>query len=314
MSAGSGMAATTMLCQMLKMGDHVVAMNDLYGGTYRFFKQVLSQYGIESTFIDTTNLKTVEDAIKPNTKMIWLESLTNPLLRYTDLEAVVKIAKQKPGIQVIVDNTFMTPYFIRPLELGADIVYHSVTKYLNGHSDVVMGAIITNSEEIYKKLKYLQNASGCIPSPFDAYLANRGLKTLHVRMRQHQKNATAVAKFLETSPHITKVLFPGLPSHPQHELVKRQAKGFSGMVTFYVKGDITNVKKFFSGLKVVLLAESLGGYESLVDHPATMTHAAIPKEEREKLGVTDTLVRMSVGLEEAEDLIEDLEQALKGSQ
>lgn len=313
-AAASGMAATTQLCQLLKSGDHIVAMDDLYGGTYRFFNQVLSNYGIETTFIDTTDTNQLEKTIKENTKMIWVESLTNPMLRHTDIEAVIRIARKRKDILVIVDNTFMTPYFMRPLQFGADIVYHSVTKYLNGHSDVVMGVICTNNEELNKRLKYLQNASGMVPSPFDSFLANRGLKTLHIRMREHQKNAMAVAKFLEASPQVTRVIYPGLPSHPEHELLKRQCKGFGGMLTFIIKGTMDNAIKFFQAIKVVTLAESLGGYESLVDHPATMTHASIPKEEREKIGIADTLIRMSVGLEDVADILEDLEQALKVSQ
>lgn len=313
-ASASGLAATTMLCQLLKSGDHIVAMDDLYGGTYRYFNQVLSNYGIETTFINTTDTALLEKTIKDNTKMIWVESLTNPMLRHTDLEAVIKIARKRKDILVIVDNTFLTPYFMRPLEFGADIVYHSVTKYLNGHSDVVMGVTCTNSEELSKKLRYLQNASGGIPSPFDCYLANRGLKTLHIRMREHQKSAMAVAKFLESSPYVKRVIYPGFPTHPEHEILKRQCKGFGGMVTFIINGTMENAIKFFQAIKIVTLAESLGGYESLVDHPATMTHASIPKEERDKIGIADTLIRMSVGLEDTPDIIEDLEQALKASQ
>ncbi|XP_064386612.1 putative cystathionine gamma-lyase 2 isoform X1 [Halichondria panicea] len=310
-AAGSGLGATTLLCQLLKSGDHVIAMDDCYGGTYRFFTAIMSKYGIECDFIDLTDISLMEKTIKPNTKMIWAESLTNPTLKYTDIEAVVKLSKKNKDCIVVVDNTFMTPYFLRPLELGATIVYHSVTKYLNGHSDVMMGAVCTNDDELGSKLRYFANACGTVPSPFDCFLANRGMKTLHVRMREHQKNATAVAQFLETSPYVEKVIYPGLPSHPQHELMKKQAKGFSGMVTFYIKG---NLQKFFDAVKVFTLAESLGGFESLVEHPWSMTHASIPKEKREAIGVLDTLVRVSVGLEETEDLVADLEQALKASQ
>ncbi|KAL5486877.1 hypothetical protein EMCRGX_G019413 [Ephydatia muelleri] len=314
-AAASGLAAQSMIAQTLKTGDHIICMNDVYGGTHRYFRLILSQFGVKVTFLDASNLKAVEEAFQENTKVVWVESPTNPLLRLVDLAAVVALTREKkPDAIVVVDNTFMSPYFQRPLDFGADIVYHSVTKYLNGHSDVIMGVVCTNSDELGKKLRFQQMAGGAVPSPFECYLANRGLKTLHLRMREHQKNAFAVARFLQASPHVTEVMYPGLPSHPQHELAKRQCRGFSGMVSFRIKGTLENAKKFLESLKVFILAESLGGYESLVDLPALMTHASIPAEEREKLGISDTLIRLSVGLEDEEDIVDDLDQALKASQ
>lgn len=314
-AASSGLAAQSVIVQILKTGDHIVSMNDIYGGSHRYFRLIASQAGIQTTFLDVNDFKAMEEAIKENTKIVWMESPTNPLLRMVDIKAAVEIVKKKrKDIVVVVDNTFLSPYFQRPLELGADVVYHSVTKYINGHADVTMGIVCLNDDELAKKIRFVQFAGGAVPSPFDCYLANRGLKTLHIRMREHQRNAIAVARFLEGSPYVTETLYPGLPSHPQHELAKRQCKGFGGMVSFRIKGGLEQSKKFCSAVKVFVLAESLGGYESLVDHPYLMTHASIPKEEREKIGVTADLIRLSVGLEDTQDLIDDLEQALKASQ
>lgn len=285
-------------------------MDDLYGGTNRYFRKIASKFGIEATFVDMTNPENVTSAIKPNTRLVWIETPTNPTLKIVDIEAVSKIAHQHPNIVVVVDNTFASPYFQRPLTLGADIAYHSVTKYLNGHSDVVMGAVITNSGDLEEKLRFLQNAIGPVPSAFDCYLLNRGLKTLHLRMKQHQINGFAVARALEANPRVTKVLHPGLESHPNHATAKKQMIGYSGMVTFYIKGGLEESRVFLQSVKVFTLAESLGGYESLAEHPAIMTHASVAKEEREKLGIHDNLVRLSVGLEDSADLVADLEQAL----
>uniref|UniRef100_A0A2P2I236 cystathionine gamma-lyase n=1 Tax=Hirondellea gigas TaxID=1518452 RepID=A0A2P2I236_9CRUS len=308
----SGLAATTTIMHMLSSGDHVITMNDLYGGTNRYFKRVLIKQGITVEFIDTTVLDNVKAALKPNTKMVWCETPTNPLLQITDIAAVSKIVKEyNKDILIVVDNTFLSPYNQRPLPLGADMVMHSCTKYLNGHSDVVMGAVCTSHEEAHNQLRFLQNAIGGVPSPFDCYLVNRSLKTLAVRMMQHHKNGMAVAKFLEGHPAVERVLHPGLPSHPQHELAKRQCFGHSGMVTFFLKGDDLEVsKKFFSSIEVFTLAESLGGYESLCELPSLMTHSSVSPEERAKLGITDSLIRLSVGLESIEDLISDLDKAL----
>jgi len=306
----SGLGATTSLFNLLNSGEHLVAMNDLYGGTNRFFRKIASKFNVETSFVDLTVAENLEKHIKPNTRMVWVETPTNPLLQVVDIAAVCEIAHKQPNIIVVVDNTFMTPYFQRPLELGADCAFHSVTKYLNGHSDCVMGAVITKSDAIHEKLRFLQNAIGTVPSPFDSYLVNRGLKTLHIRMRQHMSNGMAVAKFLEADARVDSVRYPGLPSHPQYATVQKQCRGYSGMVTFFIKGGLEEAKTFLSNLKVFTLAESLGGFESLAEHPAIMTHASICKEEREQLGIYDTLVRLSVGIEDEADLINDLDQAL----
>ncbi|XP_065905493.1 putative cystathionine gamma-lyase 2 [Dysidea avara] len=309
--ASSGLAATSLIIQTLKSGDHMVTMNDLYGGTNRYFRRVVSKFGITASFVDCTDLTNLKAAIQPNTKIVWIESPTNPTLRIVDIRGAAEIAHKHPGILLVVDNTFMSPYFQRPLELGADIVMHSITKYINGHSDVLMGVICTNNKEFGEQINFLQLAVGSVPSPFDCYLVNRGLKTLHLRMRQHEKNAMAVAKYLESSSCVKEVLYPGLPSHPQHEVAKKQCKGFSGMVSFRIKGDLQTSREFFKALKVFTLAESLGGYESLAELPAVMTHASVSEEERKALGITDTLIRLSVGLESIDDLINDLDQALQ---
>jgi len=310
----SGLGASTILMMTLKAGDHVVVSDDVYGGSNRLFSKVMTKFGLEFDFIDCTNLELVEKTIRPGkTTMVWIETPTNPTMKCIDIKAIADIAHKQEGIVVVVDNTFMSPVFQRPLMWGADVAYASCTKYINGHSDAIMGSISTNNEEIYKQCKFLQNAMGVVPSPFDCFLANRGAKTLKVRMMQHQTNAMAVATFLESHPCIERVFYPGLKSHPAHELVKRQCTGFSGMVSAVLKGNLDSTTKFLQSLKIFSLAESLGGYESLIEHPALMTHASVAPEHRAVLGITDTFVRMSVGLEESEDLIEDIDQALKTS-
>jgi cystathionine beta-lyase/cystathionine gamma-synthase len=305
----TGLGATNTVMNLLSQGDHVVVGEDVYGGTYRIFDKVFRRYGVDFTFVDSTDVKNTEKAIKSNTKMIWLETPTNPLLRLADLEAHVALAKSKKVISVV-DNTFASPYFQRPLELGIDVVVHSTTKYLGGHSDVVGGAIITSRDDLYETLKFHQNAVGATPGPFDSWLVMRGLKTLAVRMREHQKNAITIAEWLEKHEAVDKVYYPGLSSHPQHELAKKQMHGFGGMLSVVLKGGTENAKKLLEGTKLFALAESLGGVESLIGHPATMTHGSIPKAEREARGITDGLVRLSVGIEDVDDLIADLSHAL----
>ncbi|TME60371.1 MAG: cystathionine gamma-synthase [Chloroflexi bacterium] len=305
----SGMAAETAILSLLSAGDHLVACDDLYGGSYRIFERVMRRYNVETTYVPAGNIAAYEQAIRPNTKLIWLETPTNPLLRLIDIQAVAEIA-HRHNILVVVDNTFASPYFQQPLKLGADIVVHSTTKYINGHSDVIGGALVLNNEEAYESMKFYENAAGNVPSPFDAWLVLRGIKTLAVRMRQHDENARAVAKFLAEHPRVEKVYYPGLPSHPDYELAKRQMSGFGGMVSFQFKGVYADVDKLVRRFKVFSLAESLGGVESLVCHPVSMTHGSIPKEIREARGLTDTLLRLSVGIEDAEDLLADLQQAL----
>lgn len=309
----SGLAATTALTHLLNAGEHIVSMNDLYGGTNRYFRHVASRMNIQTSFVDCTNPENVKNALKPNTKMVWIETPTNPTLQIVDIKAVCDVAHTQPNVFVVVDNTFMSPYFQRPLDLGADCVMHSCTKYMNGHTDVIMGCVATNNDAIEEKLRFLQNAIGPVPSPFDCFLVNRGLKTLHVRMKEHMKNGLLVAKWLEENPRVEKVLHPGLPSHPQHELAKQQMRGFSGMVTFYIKGGLKESSTFLKELKIFTLAESLGGFESLAEHPGIMTHASVAKEERLSLGITDNLVRLSVGIEDIEDIIDDLDAALKAA-
>ena len=305
----SGMAAETAILSLLSAGDHLVACDDLYGGSYRIFERVMRRYNVETSYVPAGNIAAYEQAIRPNTKLIWLETPTNPLLRLIDIQAVAEIA-HRHNILVVVDNTFASPYFQQPLKLGADIVVHSTTKYINGHSDVIGGALVLNNEEVYESMKFYENAAGNVPSPFDAWLTLRGIKTLAVRMRQHDENARAVAKFLAEHPRVEKVYYPGLPSHPDYELAKRQMSGFGGMVSFQFKGVYADVDKLVRRFKVFSLAESLGGVESLVCHPVSMTHGSIPKEIREARGLTDTLLRLSVGIEDAEDLLADLQQAL----
>jgi cystathionine gamma-lyase len=306
----SGLAAeATLLLSLLKKGDHVIAFNDLYGGTRRLFSEVLSNFGLKFTYVDARKPENVEKAIKRNTRMIWLETPTNPLLRLCDIKAISDIGRRN-DVVTVVDNTFMSPYFQNPLDLGADIVLHSTTKYLGGHSDVVGGAVMLSNEEYYGKIKFNQNAVGAVPSPFDCFLVLRGIKTLAVRMERHNYNAQKIAEFLESHPKVEKVYYPGLKSHPQHDLARRQMSGFGGVLSFELKADLAEVKAFLRRFKLFALAESLGGVESLIEHPALMTHASIPKREREKIGITDSLIRVSVGIEDVEDLIADLKQAL----
>ena len=304
----SGMAATDCLLATLKAGDHVLCCDDVYGGTFRLLKRVREKQGIASDFIDFSDLALVEKSLRRETKWVWIESPTNPLLKIIDIHAICEIA-HKHDARVAVDNTFMTPYFQRPFELGADLVMHSMTKYLNGHSDVLMGCLIVNDSALYNELKFNQNAIGGVPSPFDCFLVLRGLKTLAVRMQRHQENAFDVANWLAGRAEISWVRYPGLKSHPQHELAKRQMTGFGGMVSFELKGGLEAARALAKELKLFALAESLGGVESLCDHPAIMTHASVPPEQRAKLGVTDGLLRLSVGIEEVEDLLGDLSRA-----
>lgn len=307
----SGLGATTTTMMLLNAGDHVICGDDVYGGTFRLFDKVFKRFGLEFTFVDGRDIKAVEAAIKPNTKMLWLETPTNPLLRLIDIAQVsAAVHSVRKEIIVAVDNTFASPFFQKPLNLGADIVVHSMTKYLGGHSDVVGGAVLTNRDDLYQTLKFHQNAAGATPGPFDCWLVLRGLKTLALRMKAHEKNALAVAQMLEKHPAVEKIFYPGLPSHEQHELAKKQMSGFGGMVTILVRGGLDGAKQFMHNTKLFALAESLGGVESLMCHPVTMTHGSIPKEIRDSRGVVDNLVRLSVGVEDAEDLIADLENAL----
>ena len=305
----SGLAATHALMSLLKAGDHVIVSNNVYGGTYRLYEQNLTAYGLAYSWIDTSDPKNIETAIKENTKMIFVETPTNPMLVLTDLKAVSEIAK-KNNLISICDNTFMSPYFQNPLEWGIDIVLHSTTKYLNGHSDAIGGILVTSNEKYHDRLRYIQNAAGGVPSPFDCWLVLRSTKTLAVRMKQHEENAKQFAEFLSKSGAAEKVIYPGLKSHPQHELAITQMRGFGGMVSADF-GTIERAKKVLNNVKVFILAESLGGVESLICHPASMTHASVPKTEREKFGLTDALVRFSVGIEDVDDLIKDVENTLK---
>nr|XP_006009579.1 PREDICTED: cystathionine gamma-lyase isoform X2 [Latimeria chalumnae] len=309
----SGLAATMTIVHLLKSGDNIICMNDVYGGTNRYFRQIAAGMGLDISFVDCSKLEYLEGAIKPNTKLVWIETPTNPTMKVIDIQGCADIVHKHGDIILAVDNTFMSAYFQRPLALGADICMYSATKYMNGHSDVVMGLVSVKREDLYERLRFLQNAIGAVPSPFDCYLCNRGLKTLHLRMKQHFKSAVAVAKFLEANPHVDKVIFPGLPSHPQYDLIRRQCTGCPGMMSFHIKGNLEHATAFLKNLKLFALAESLGGYESLAEHPAIMTHASVPKADREALGISDTLIRLSVGLEDEEDIIEDLDQALKAA-
>ncbi len=307
----SGLAAETgVLMALLKTGDHVVATDDLYGGTQRLFRKVFAtNYGIDFSFADTSKPADIKNAITENTKLIWVESPTNPLLKLSDIAKIATIAKQN-GIIVVVDNTFMSPFFQNPLELGADIVLHSTSKYINGHSDSIGGAVMLNDKSLFEKIQFIQNSAGAILSPFDSYIVLRGIKTLSMRMEKHAENAYAIAEFLERHPKVKKVIYPGLKSNPQHELAKKQMSGFGGMITVELKGDLTGTEKFIKNLHYFSLAESLGGVESLIELPALMTHASVPRKDRIKLGITDTLIRISVGVEDAGDLINDMEAAL----
>ena len=306
----TGMAAETTVMHLLKTGDHVISGDDVYGGTYRLFQDVMRAFGLEFTFLRMDNGERIEEAIKPNTRMLWLETPSNPLLNIVDIEMVVDIAKKHKLLSVI-DNTFATPYFLRPFEYGVDLVVHSTTKYLNGHSDVVGGAVVTTTDELSQKVQFLLNAMGTCAAPFDCWLVLRGIETLPVRMKQHEENALAVANYLNGHPKVKKVFYPGLESHRGHEIAKRQMKGFGGVVSFELGGGIEGLNTFLRKLKVFSLAESLGGVASLAEHPATMSHASMPKDYREKVGITDEVIRLSVGLEDVDDLTEDLEQALE---
>jgi len=307
---GSGLAATDCVIKMLNPGDEVITTNDLYGGTYRIFRTIFEKYGIKFHFVNMNNSADLESVINANTKLIWAETPTNPLLNIIDIEAVSKIAK-KHNVLVAVDNTFASPYNQNPIHLGADIVVHSVTKYLGGHSDVVMGAVITDNEDLAKEIYRIQNSSGGVTAPMDSFLVLRGIKTLHLRMERHAANGEKIAHFLKNHPKVEKVYWPGFEEHPNHEVAKRQMRTYGGMVSFVIKGGtVDDAKKVMNKFHVFTIAESLGGVESLACHPTTMTHAAIPEKERKAAGIVDSLVRLSVGVENVEDLIADLEQAL----
>ena len=303
----SGMAAESAVLSLLNAGDHIISCDDLYGGTYRMFERIMGRYNIETSYVPFGG--DYEQAIRPTTKLIWIETPTNPLLRLVDIRAVAEVA-HRHNLLLVVDNTFSSPYFQQPLTLGADIVLHSTTKYINGHSDVVGGAVVMNDDRVYEALKFHQNAAGAVPGPMDTWLTLRGIKTLAVRMRQHAENADSVARFLMEHPRVERVYYPGLPTHPDYELAKRQMSGFGGMVSFQFKGTAADVDEVVRRFKVFTFAESLGGVESLACHPASMTHGSIPREIREARGLTDTLLRLSVGIEDSEDLLADLEQAL----
>jgi len=303
----SGLAATDALLHLLDAGDHVVYSDDVYGGTFRLFDKVFRRHGLSFAPVDACDPENVRRAMTPRTRMVWLESPTNPMLKIADLAAIAAIARAG-GATSVVDNTFATPFFQRPLALGIDVVCHSTTKYLNGHSDVVGGAVLTSDAALHQKIQFLQNAVGGVPSPMDSFLVMRGLKTLHVRMERHQENAFRLVRFLEGHPQVEKVTYPGLPSHPQHDLARRQMSGFGGMLTFVIRGGLPAARAFLSSLHVFALAESLGGVESLIEHPAIMTHASVPPETRAALGIADGFIRVSVGIENADDLLEDLER------
>lgn len=307
----SGMAATATILELVDAGSHVIAMDDLYGGTFRLFERVRRRSAaLEFSLFDLSDLEALRAAIRPDTRLIWIETPTNPTLRLVDIAAVAALAREK-GILTVVDNTFATPWIQRPLELGADIVMHSATKYLNGHSDMIGGVAVTGDAGLADRLAFLQNSIGAVSGPFDAFLALRGLKTLPLRMRQSSESALAIAEWLQRQPTIERVLYPGLPSHPQYELARRQMhNGYSGIVTFFIRGGFDAARRFLERVEIFTLAESLGGVESLVDHPGIMTHASVPAEKRAALGINDSLVRLSVGIEDVDDLIADLEQAL----
>lgn len=305
----SGMAAISTILTLFRAGDHIVSSNDVYGGTYRVFDKVMRDFGLDFTFVDTTDEEQVAAELRPETRMVWVESPTNPTLRIADLKALARLCTDK-GVLLGVDNTFMSPFFQRPLELGADLVMHSSTKYLAGHSDVIGGAVVTDRDDVAERLGFSQNAVGAIPGPFDSWLTLRGVKTLAVRMERHASNAMAVASFLDNDPRVRSVLYPGLESHPGHELQSSQGDGFGGMLSFYLEGGLEEARRFCSGTKLFILAESLGGVESLVEHPAIMTHASVPEEVRRSLGIDDNFVRLSVGIENVGDLLKDLDNAL----
>lgn len=305
----SGCAASTTILHLLKAGDHVIAGDDMYGGSFRLMDKVIRHNGIDFSFVDLTNPENFSKAVKPNTKMLWLETPTNPMLKLVDIRKLSALAKAK-GVITVVDNTFMSPYFQRPLELGATIVVHSTTKYINGHSDMVGGALVVSDDQLAEKIQFLSNSMGGIQGAFDSFLAMRSLKTLPIRMKAHASGAMTMAKHLEKHPKVERVIFPGLESHPQHALAKEQMSGFGGMITFYVKGGLSAARVLLENVRIFALAESLGGVESLIEHPAIMTHASVPAETRKQLGIDDALVRLSVGIEDIDDLVRDIDQAL----
>ncbi|MDR0429350.1 MAG: cystathionine gamma-synthase [Tannerellaceae bacterium] len=307
----SGLAAeTTVLLSLLNPGDHIIAFDDLYGGTKRLINHVFSKYEYKVSYVDASDVSLVEKAIQPNTKLVWIESPSNPLLKLCDIQAVAEITRRNSLI-LVVDNTFLSPVFQKPLNLGADIVVHSSTKYIGGHSDVLGGAVLTSNTTYYERLQYHQNAVGAVLSPFDSYLTLRGIKTLEVRLERHEKNALRIATYLSNHPKVKKVIYPGLESHPQHELAKRQTTGFGGVLSFEIAGEIRDAEIFLEKLNLFALAESLGGVESLIELPSMMTHASVAPEVRAEIGITDTLIRISVGIEDVEDLIADLKQAIE---
>lgn len=306
----SGMAAETTIMHLLKSGDHVVAGNDLYGGTFRLFNRVLGKYGFSFSYTDASDLNQLEAAIRPETRMVWIESPTNPLLKIVDISAAAEIAHRRDAL-LVVDNTFASPYFQQPLSLGADLVVHSATKYLGGHSDLVAGIVVTARDDLHEPLKYLQNSIGGVPGPFDSWLLLRGLKTLGLRMERHASNAAAIAAFLEGKPGLKQVLYPGLCSHPHHALAVEQMSGYGGIVTIDLEGGEVAARTFLQATKLFITAESLGGVESLADHPGIMTHASVPAETREAAGITDGMIRLSVGIEDEKDLLADIERALR---
>ena len=307
----SGCAATATIMAMYGPGTHIVSSDDVYGGTRRLFTKMCEpSQGIQFSFVDTTSVSAVQAAMKPETKLIWVETPTNPLLKISDIEAIAEIA-HKQGALLVVDGTFTSPYCQSPLELGADVVMHSCTKYIGGHTDVVMGVVVTKNEEFMKKLKFLQNTIGAVPSPFECFLAMRGMKTLHIRMKAISENAQKVAEFLESHEKVEKVIYPGLPSHPQYELAQKQMRCFSGMISFYLKGGLEESRRFLENTKVFYCAESLGAVECLMEHPAIMTHASVPEPDRSALGISDSFVRLSIGIEHIDDIIDDLRNALE---
>ena len=310
LSFSSGIAAEHAVVSMLRPGDHVIAPEDMYGGTYRLFTQVLEPMNVEFTFIDAADFDQIKAAIKPSTKMIWLETPTNPLLKIFDIKTISEIA-HKNNLLLVVDNTFATPYFQQPLKHGADIVVHSTTKYINGHSDVIGGMVVVNDEKLYNFIGMYQKSIGAIPGPFDAWLTLRGVRTLAIRMRQHEENAWAVARFLKNHPKVEELFFPGFEDHPNHHIALQQMTGFGGLVSFKIKGGYAEAKAFFDKLKIFHLADSLGGVESLVNYSTQMTHSSFPLELKKKLGISDNLIRISTGIEDAEDLVDDLKQALE---
>jgi cystathionine gamma-lyase len=309
----SGLAATSTLLQLFDTGSHVIACDDLYGGTFRLFDKVYRRFGFEFSYVDPLRGPDgIAEAMRPNTRLVWVETPTNPMLKLVDLAAVAAVCKSR-GVMFAVDNTFMTPYFQRPLDLGADVVAHSMTKYLNGHSDVVGGALVVKEPVLRDRLAFLQNAAGAVPSPMDSFLVMRGTKTLHVRMERHDANARALASWLERHPQVERIIYPGLASHPQHDLARRQARGFGGMISFVLAGGLDASRRFLSACQIFTLAESLGGVESLIEHPAIMTHASVPADRRAELGIADGFIRLSVGIEDLTDLQADLERAFRAA-